>query len=648
MLDAALAGLRDVDEPASIDQRIGLWALRGFSHLARHELPGGTGQLAAAVETFTRARDLMADQPHPMLGDVLDGLARAYRAHQPAAAHGRALARQALRAAAEEVLLQSDLADGLVSARGAAERAQDLARWCLGVGEVDEALEALEHGRALVLHAATTVDGVGGQLRAAGRPGLARDWDRELQDAAGRHWPGTPLDAALHELVGDAVSRRVPRDVRWRALQGLRGTPQGARLFEVPSAQEIRAALRRLSVDALVYLIPATDTEPGWLLLRPAEGEAQAVPVPTLWLDHPALGEYLRLGRDPDIVAHALQVWERALGRVCTWAWDMIRALLGVVPAPRYGPVPRIVLAGAGALGSVPWHAARGVLESGQESGQETVACRELQISYTASARQLLDAALRPVLPPGLAPVIVGDPVGNLPGAAMEAAVLAGVQYPGATLLGRLPEAEEEAGRALIASARPATVAAVSAHLPKAGRLGATLVHLGCHARYGASPEQSHLELAPPEPDGSPELDAGDGASGYLTVRSILDQARGRHRSDPGPLVVLSACTSDVTVVLEDEALTLATAFLAAGAASVVGSRWLVSDARTPRMMFAFHHFVIDGRMSPGEALRAAQLWMLDPERPVLEGMPEVLQGDMSAGDPAAASAWAAFAHYGR
>jgi CHAT domain-containing protein len=111
---------------------------------------------------------------------------------------------------------------------------------------------------------------------------------------------------------------------------------------------------------------------------------------------------------------------------------------------------------------------------------------------------------------------------------------------------------------------------------------------------------------------------------------------------------VLSSCVSDVTRDHFDEALTLATAFLASGAVTVVGSRWDVDDARTAALMFAFHHFLLRQGRPPADALRLAQLWMRDPARAGLPDMPEALRGDVEAEDLTDLEAWAAFGHSGR
>jgi CHAT domain-containing protein len=103
---------------------------------------------------------------------------------------------------------------------------------------------------------------------------------------------------------------------------------------------------------------------------------------------------------------------------------------------------------------------------------------------------------------------------------------------------------------------------------------------------------------------------------------------------------------------MHDEALTLATAFLAAGACSVIGSRWLaVNDSRTMAMMYMFHHY-LNGRGgseaagSPADALRAAQLWMLDPHRVFPAAVEDVL-GDRDKAALDDPEVWAVLTHQG-
>jgi CHAT domain-containing protein len=131
-------------------------------------------------------------------------------------------------------------------------------------------------------------------------------------------------------------------------------------------------------------------------------------------------------------------------------------------------------------------------------------------------------------------------------------------------------------------------------------------------------------------------------------VRAILGQARASARSELGGLVVLAACTSDLTEADYDEALTLATAFLTAGSAGVVGSRWRISDYQTALFMILFHRALCLGTADPAQALRVAQFWMLDPGRQPPDGLPKVLGDEAGQPELADPAAWAAFTYQGR
>ena len=111
---------------------------------------------------------------------------------------------------------------------------------------------------------------------------------------------------------------------------------------------------------------------------------------------------------------------------------------------------------------------------------------------------------------------------------------------------------------------------------------------------------------------------------------------------------MLASCLSDVTEADYDEALTLATAFLAAGAAGVVAARWTVPDGVTALFMAMFHQYLNDGRSDPAHALRAAQLWMLDPAREVPAAWPKLAQAARRVPRTCQAPAWAGFTYQGR
>src|SRR5258708_4336633 len=71
-------------------------------------------------------------------------------------------------------------ASNALAASGAIGRdALTLAEWCVADGRIGSAVEALELGRALVLHAATVAADVPALLREAGSAGLAAEWASE-------------------------------------------------------------------------------------------------------------------------------------------------------------------------------------------------------------------------------------------------------------------------------------------------------------------------------------------------------------------------------------------------------------------------------------------------------------------------------------
>jgi len=302
-----------------------------------------------------------------------------------------------------------------------------------------------------------------------------------------------------------------------------------------------------------------------------------------------------------------------------------MQPLLGVMRTWELGRLPRVVLIPVGAMSLVPWHAARG---RPSEHARVRFAVQEMVVSYAASGRQLREVAGRPALPLESNAVVVGDPTGTLPGALREAWAIASRHYPAGRYLGSGPPGWERSADG------PGTPVEVLRQLPAVDRSGASMLHLGCHGVVADSaPGRSHLLLA---------------ENTELRVDAILQQARGRPPSAAGGLVSLAACSSDLAADEYDEALTPATAFLAAGAVTVVGARWQVPDAATTLLMFMFHYFMTHRAYSPRDALRSAQLWMLDPARIPPAEMPTELATSARRARLADVTAWAGFVHQGR
>jgi CHAT domain-containing protein len=119
------------------------------------------------------------------------------------------------------------------------------------------------------------------------------------------------------------------------------------------------------------------------------------------------------------------------------------------------------------------------------------------------------------------------------------------------------------------------------------------IVHLAVHGQQDREdPARSHLFLAPE-----------GGQSGVLSAKDLLGTRLTRTR-----LVMLASCETQAGPVSESEgALSLAHAFLAAGAPAVVGSLWPVTDDSTQRLSVRFHQELLRGTDALS-ALRTAQL----------------------------------------
>jgi hypothetical protein len=508
---------------------------------------------------------------------------------------------RALRAQAHHVLLHEDPQQGALSATTVAADAHRLAHRCVALGRLDRAVAAVEGGRALAIHSTISDLDVGAMLRALGHETVALEWERNS---------GTRRDSGI------------PDGFRARVLGLLAGTEQERRLLDIPTPADIAAALRETGADALVYLVAATEDGSGCALIVDSDGTVGRCPLPLLDLaEGGAVDRYLTVLRQLSAASTvdrppAVTRWRDEMGELIRWAWPAVVDPV-LTDLERRAGTPRVVLVPCGVLGVVPWHAALG-----DAGGTPHFAVQRAVFSYAASARQLADVAGRPAREVTEDVVVVANPTGFLPGSRQEARYLHEHCYPHGMYFGALPaEVPQDAA---------GTPDDVLAQLPDARSGGASLLHLACHAESGATTTTSHLTLA-------------DGET--LTVAQVLAHSRGRPRGAPGGLVVLAACQSDVSLGVQDEALTMATAFLAAGAGSVVGTRWAVGDLSAAALMCLLHrHLTADG-MTPADALRAAQLWAIDPDAALPADIAEALGAERPA---IPVTTWAAFSHQGR
>ncbi|MEW1863149.1 CHAT domain-containing protein [Streptomyces sp. NPDC088194] len=602
---------------------------------------------------------------------------------------GRRVGLDALRGHAWAALLQSGTEHAAQAVVQATDTAFEVAGWCLRDNVPEQAVRALDACRGLVLHAATTSRTVPERLVAAGRDDLAAEWSAA---GLGPADPADPLTAVQAPLA-------VPSSLRRRVLAALTGTdPVQDGLLDPPDPDEIAAALRTLRKDALVYLVPATDDTPGSSVVVTSTGAVHAVPLPTLAADAAALRDYVRApvagsgdapgpgngglgsgswsssgswswsgsgsgsGRDlGPVPGHASASSATAslrgrLDRVCGWAWYAgMRPLLDVF-ATRTGRVPRLVLVPMGTLGLVPWHAA---WRQGPD-GRRRYALHDAEISYAASARLLCDVAARPPAAHTGAALVVGDPTGDLRYAGEEADAVQRAFYPRGRFLGHreggasdgpgtpaevlawltgeaagVAGAAADAGAAAAGSAGVAGSAEVTESAGVRGGGGVeegAVLHLACHAAISADTRHTaHLTLH------GGELAAED-----------LTEATGATGGSGLGLVLLAACRSHVSGRGHNEAYSLATAFLVAGARSVIGSLWPVPDDATSVLMFLVHHYLRAEGEPPATALRRGQLWMLDPARELPASLPASLAERTRHIDPDDLSAWAGFTHLGQ
>ncbi|MFJ9867247.1 CHAT domain-containing protein [Streptomyces sp. NPDC101165] len=615
--------------------------------------------LDEAITELTRVRALLAEGRgvHRRV-DILRILAEAHamRSARPGAQAADDLlafvriTREALAELAADVLLQLGADHGLSAALNGARLTRRLAFVDFRLGRPADAVADLEMGRALVLQAASAARSIPELLDDAGQSALARQWRAQV--------PTDPLRSRTGDAPpSSADGPPIPGALRRRALSVLGvhpGAGEGSGTRQLVGAADVARltdGLAATGTDALVYLVPGAPLSNGpWLghalILRPGaapfilplpEMKAPGSPPLERYLD--AAAERSRALADPDLHTSWKAAWDghwqAALDDLCDWAWKaaMGPVLTAVRPLSAalgpYARTPRIVLVPCGPLGAVPWHAARirGLGKYGHR-----YACQEAVFSYAPSGTHFLASAARRRMPPTAGrQVLVADPELSLPWAEVETAALRAGCYPDALRYGEFVTTDELPD----AAGTPEELLAV---LP-GGASPASVVHLSCHAVAAPRPTDSALWLAGPP-------GAGEEA-GRLTVAGILDGAYGRRPDTAGPLVVLSACETDLSTRHHDEALTLATALVTGGAADVVGSRWAVWDSATAVMMAVFHHHLTAGGLAPPDALRAAQLWMLNPHRKVPHTLDGLLRREATRPDLHRLHHWAAFTHQG-
>jgi CHAT domain-containing protein/tetratricopeptide (TPR) repeat protein len=169
------------------------------------------------------------------------------------------------------------------------------------------------------------------------------------------------------------------------------------------------------------------------------------------------------------------------------------------------------------------------------------------------------------------------------------------------SLLSRLPFSRQEANAiaALVPSKErlEATDFQANRTLATSGDLGSyRLVHLATHGFLNSErPELSGLVLSLVGRDGRAQ-------DGFLRLNDIYNM---RLAAD---VVVLSACQSALGKEIKGEGLVgLTRGFMYAGAPRVVASLWQVDDESTAELMKRFYRAMLERKLAPAAALRAAQ-----------------------------------------
>lgn len=264
--------------------------------------------------------------------------------------------------------------------------------------------------------------------------------------------------------------------------------------------------------------------------------------------------------------------------------------------------VEDVVLVPCGPLGVLPLHAA-----TYRHRGRRVAFLDEFAVTYAPSAATLSTCQERArrvdAMPARL--VALAEPLPSAPPLPFARAELEGVarHFPRVRRL-----VGPDAGKRDLLDAVPE----------------ATHVLLACHGSFDQiDPPASSLFLA---------------GNDRLELRELLEQRAFRNAR----LVIVSACQSAraSATVLPDEYLGLASALLAAGAASVLGTLWPVYDLATALLVGAFVRLYREGDGArppepPARALALAQRWLRDVTAGELASLLDEANGELPGLTPA-------------
>jgi CHAT domain-containing protein len=165
----------------------------------------------------------------------------------------------------------------------------------------------------------------------------------------------------------------------------------------------------------------------------------------------------------------------------------------------------------------------------------------------------------------------------------------------GSRILSLIPNTQSESAFDFTANRATATSPQLSQY---------QIVHFATHGILNSqSPELSGVVLSLVDEKGTPQ-------NGFLRLNDIFNL------NLPAELVTLSACETGLGKEIKGEGLVgLTRGFMYAGSPRVLVSLWSVADEGTAELMTRFYKKMLEDKLPPAAALRAAQIEMLQNEQ---------------------------------
>lgn len=223
-------------------------------------------------------------------------------------------------------------------------------------------------------------------------------------------------------------------------------------------------------------------------------------------------------------------------------------------------------------LDGIPMHA----IITSEKNGVPRFLVQDYEIGYLSEGMlgDLIDKDSRPIDSSSDRLAIFADPAGNLPGAREEASLLEKLYFTSSAYIGKY--------------------ATVSNFIKECDK--ASILHLAVHYTIDPDPSKFVLQLA-----------ADSNSNGVITVKELTAITNSQLQ-----LVVLSACESAAsTDPLQSGPSYAAEVFSLAGAKSVLGGLWKVSDASASKLMGDFYRSLSRSQTRTG-SLKSAQTKMIE------------------------------------